>query len=72
MSGTRTTPAISKEVLHPSLLLSIIQWNLRIRDTLVHKLVSLIRRLSFIRRFLVKLSFYTVYMYTILVGCFMK
>ena len=34
------------------------QWNLLIRDTLVHRPLSLIRRLSLIGRFGIKLSFY--------------
>ena len=37
-----------------------IQWNLLIRDTLVHRPLSLIRRLSLIGRFGIKLSFYAL------------
>ena len=37
-----------------------IQWNLLIRDTLVHRPLSLIRRLSPIGRFGIKLSFYAL------------
>ena len=37
-----------------------IQWNLLIRDTLVHRPLSLMRRLSLIGRFGMKLSFYSI------------
>ena len=37
-----------------------LQWNLLIRDTLVHRPLSLIRRLSLIGRFGIKLSFYAL------------
>ena len=54
-----TEIAITHEyVMNTHLLYLVLQWNLLIRDTLVHRPLSLIRRLSLIGRFGIKLSFY--------------
>ena len=46
--------------MHYSPSCTQLQWNLLIRDTLVHRPLSLIRRLSLIGRFGIKPSFYAL------------
>ena len=48
-----------------------IQWNLRITDKLVHRLMSAIRRLSFIGGFLPKILYFTFYQLHILYFTFL-